>query len=197
MKMASYNNEELLRGILRNNSLILRYIYKTYFHKIYSFVINNRGDSEEANDIFQEAIIVIYRKLKEDNLIISNCSFETYLFSVSRLLWLKQLQYKKESIVKIEDMNPYSDQIIDDDLSELIRKNERYKLFQDHFQKLGKDCQKILQLFFEKVSIRQITEIMGYASESYTKKRKHQCKEYLVKSIKQDNEFKKIIDYDS
>ena len=61
MKMASYNNEELLRGILRNNSLILRYIYKAYFHKIYSFVINNKGDSEEANDIFQEAIIVIYR----------------------------------------------------------------------------------------------------------------------------------------
>jgi hypothetical protein len=38
---------------------------------------------------------------------------------------------------------------------------------------------------------------MGYASENYTKKRKHQCKEYLVKSIKQDSEFKKIIDYDS
>jgi RNA polymerase sigma factor (sigma-70 family) len=195
--MVSYNNEELLRGILRNNSLILRHIYKVYFHKIYSFVTNNKGNADEANDIFQEAIIVIYRKLKDDNLIISNCSFETYLYSVSRLLWLKQLQYKKESIVKIEDMNPYSDQIIDDDLSELIRKNERYKLFQDHFQKMGKDCQKILQLFFEKVSIKQITEIMGYASESYTKKRKHQCKEYLVKSIKQDNEFKKIIDYDS
>jgi RNA polymerase sigma factor (sigma-70 family) len=195
--MASYTNEELLRGILRNNSLVLRYIYKAYFHKIYSFVINNKGGADEANDVFQEAIIVIYRKIKEDNLLISNSSFETYLFSVCRLLWLKQLQYKKESIVSHEDIDPYADQIIDDDLSELIQKNERYKLFQDHFQKMGKDCQKILQLFFEKVAIKQITEIMGYVSDSYTKKRKHQCKEYLVKSIKQDSEFKKLIDYDS
>jgi len=195
--MASYTTEELLRGILRNNSLILRHIYKAYFHTIYSFVTNNKGGSDEANDIFQEAIIVIYRKIKEDNLLLSNSSFETYLFSVCRLLWLKQLQYRKESIVTSEDIDPYSDQIFEDDLSELIQKNERYKLFQDHFQKLGKDCQKILQLFFEKVAIKQITEIMGYVSDSYTKKRKHQCKEYLVKSIKQDNEFKKLIDYDT
>jgi RNA polymerase sigma factor (sigma-70 family) len=195
--MASYTNEELLRGVLRNNSLILRHIYKVYFHKIYSFVTNNKGGADEANDIFQEAIIVIYRKLKEDNLSFSNCTFETYLFSVCKLLWLKQLQYRKESIVTTEDLEPYSDEIIEDDLSELIQKNERYKLFQDHFQKMGKDCQKILQLFFEKVSIKQITELMGYASDSYTKKRKHQCKEYLVRSIKQDIEYKQIIDYDS
>lgn len=194
--MVSYSNEEILRGILRNNSLILRYIYKTYFHKIHSFVTNNNGDSEEANDIFQETIIVIYRKLKEDDLILSNCTFETYLISVCRLLWLKQLQRKKDSIVKIEDMHYYSEKIIDDDLTELIHKNEKYKLFQDHFQKMGKDCQTILQLFFEKVPLKQITEVMGYASESYTKKRKHQCKEYLVRSIKQDTNFKRIIDYD-
>jgi len=197
MKMANFNNEELLRGILKNNSLILRHIYKAYFHRIYSFVTNNKGNSAEANDIFQEAIILIYRKLKEGSLIIASCSFETYLFSVCRMLWLKQLEYRKVSIVKTDDLLIFDEQIIEDDLSELIQKNERYKLFQDHFQKMGKDCQKILQLFFKKVAIKQITEIMGYASDSYTKKRKHQCKEYLVKSIKQDNEYKKLIDYDS
>jgi len=194
--MVSYSNDEILRGILRNNSLILRHIYKQYFYKIHSFVTNNSGDSDEANDIFQESIIVIYRKLKENNLILSNCSFETYLFSISKLLWLKQLQRKKESIVKVEDIHGYAETVIDDDLSDIIRKNEKYKLFQDHFQKMGKDCQTILQLFFEKVPIKQITEVMGYSSESYTKKRKHQCKEYLVRSIKQDLNFKKIIDYD-
>ncbi len=193
--MVSYSNEEMLSGILKNNSLVLRYIYKKYFHKIHSFVTINNGASEEANDIFQESIIIIYRKLKEDEFFLQNCTFETYLFSVCKLLWLKQLQIKRGDIVKNGDISEL-DEIIDDDLSELIRKNERYKLFQDHFQKLGKDCQTILQLFFEKMPIKQITEVMGYSSESYTKKRKHQCKEYLVRSIKQDKNFKKIIDYD-
>jgi len=194
--MVSYSNEEILRGILRNNSLILRYIYKTYFQKIYSFVTSNNGNAEEANDIFQESVIIIYRKLKEDSLVLNNCTFETYIISVSRFLWIKQLQRKKNDIIKLEDIHNYDEKIIDDDLSDLVRKNEKYKLFQDHFHKMGKDCQTILQLFFEKVPLKTITEIMGYSSESYTKKRKHQCKEYLVRSIKQDNNFKKIIDYD-
>ena len=177
--MANYSNEELLRGILRNNNLVLRHIYKSYYHKINAFVCHNSGDEDDANDIFQEAIIVIYRKIKDNTLQLDNCAFETYLYSVCRYLWLKHLE--KESIY-------------DDDLDEVIRKNERYKLFQDHFQKLGKDCQKILQLFFDKVPLKQIADIMGLTSESYAKKRKHQCKEYLVRSIKQDTEYKNIIE---
>ena len=101
--------------------------------------------------------------------------------------------YKKESIIKIDDMNIYSEQIIDDDFSELIQKNERYKLFQSHFANLGKDCQKILQLYFDKVPLKNIAQIMGFKSEKYAKKRKFKCKEYLIKSIKQDLEYKSIL----
>lgn len=194
--MASYSNEELLRGILRNNSTILRHIYKSYYHKINAFVTRNNGDESEANDIFQEAIIVIYRKLKANNLTLDNCTFETYIYSVSRLLWLKYLDKRKNNIVKVEEIHHYSETVYDDDIKEIILKNERYKLFQEHFQKLGKDCQKILQLFFDKIPIKQIADIMGYTSESYAKKRKHQCKEYLVRSIKQDTEYKNIIEND-
>jgi RNA polymerase sigma factor (sigma-70 family) len=194
--MVSYSNEEILRGILKNNSLILRFIYKTYFHKVHAFVTSNSGNNEEANDIFQESVIVMYRKLKEGSLVLNDCTFETYIISVSRFLWIRQLHKKKGDIIKFEDVNCYDEELVDDDLTDLIRKNEKYKLFQDHFQTMSKDCQTILQLFFEKVPIKTITEIMGYSSESYTKKRKHQCKEYLVRSIKQDTNFKKIIDYD-
>ena len=194
--MANYSNDELLRGILSNNSVVLRHIYKSYYHKINAFVTRNSGDENDANDIFQEAVIVIYRKLKADNLVLESCTFETYLYSVCRLLWLKQLDKRKNNIVKVEEIHHYSESIYEDDIQDIARKNERYKLFQDHFQKLGKDCQKILQMFFDKVPIKQIAEIMGFTSESYAKKRKHQCKEYLVRSIKQDTEYKNIIEND-
>lgn len=194
--MANYSNEELLRGILRNNNIVLKHIYKSYYHKINAFVCNNNGDNNDANDVFQEAIIIIYRKLKEQNLTLESCAFETYLYSVCRLLWLKQLEKKKNSIVNVYDIHEYSDVIHDDGINEIAQKNEKYKLFQDHFKKLGKDCQKILQLFFDKVPLKQVAEIMGLTSENYAKKRKHQCKEYLVRSIKQDTEYKNIIEND-
>ena len=81
----------------------------------------------------------------------------------------------------------------DHDFMEAADKNEKFKLYQKHFQMLGTDCQKLLQLFFDKVSLKQITQIMGFNSEKYVKKRKFKCKEYLVTSIKQDLNYKKII----
>jgi hypothetical protein len=80
----------------------------------------------------------------------------------------------------------------DHDFSELVEKNERFKLYQKHFQLLGSDCQKLLQLFFDKVPLKQIAQIMGFSGEKYVKKRKFKCKEYLITSIKQDVSFRKL-----
>jgi len=54
-----------------------------------------------------------------------------------------------------------------------------------------------LQLFFEKVPLREIARIMGFKSENYAKTRKYKCKELLVNKIKQDSEFKKILENDT
>ncbi len=191
--MTKYTNEELLHGILRNDNLILQHVYKNFFYKINFFIKKNSGDDEDSNDVFQEAIIIIYRKLKANDLVL-DCSFETYLYSVCRFLWLKQLEKRKTEREKIQDNHDFNDDIYDNSFETTVDMNEKYKLYQKHFKNLGKDCQKILQLFFDKVSLRQIAQMMGYQSEKYAKKRKYKCKEYLVKSIKQDIEYKKILE---
>ncbi|MGQ7871256.1 RNA polymerase sigma factor [Sunxiuqinia sp. sy24] len=191
--MINYTNEELLHGILRNDNLILQYIYKNFFYKINFFIKKNSGDDEDSNDIFQEAIIIIYRKLKANDLVL-DCSFETYIYSVCRFLWLKQLEKRKNEREKIQDNHDFNEDIYDSGFEETAEKNEKYKLYQKHFKNLGKDCQKILQLFFDRVPLKQIAQVMGYQSEKYAKKRKYKCKEYLVKSIKQDIEYKKILE---
>ena len=66
---------------------------------------------------------------------------------------------------------------------------EKYSLYQKHLNLLDPDCQKVLTLYYDGVSIRDIMEIMGYASESYTKKKKFICKEKLIKRIKSDPDF--------
>lgn len=188
--MINYSNEELLNGILRNDNVILQHIYKNYYYKVNLYIKKNSGDDDDANDVFQEAIIVVYRKLKANDLVI-NCAFETYLYSVCKFLWLKQLAHQKsEKEVKIE--STLFETEFDHDFSELVEKNERFKLYQKHFQLLGSDCQKLLQLFFDRVPLKQIAQIMGFSGEKYVKKRKFKCKEYLVNSIKQDTNFKKM-----
>jgi len=191
--MISYTNEELLHGILRNDNLILQYIYKNFFYKINFFIKKNSGDDDDSNDIFQEAIIIIYRKLKANDLVL-DCSFETYLYSVCRFLWLKQLEKRKTEREKIQDNHEFNADIYDNAFEATADMNEKYRLYQKHFKNLGTDCQKVLQMFFDKVPLKQIAQVMGFQSEKYAKKRKYKCKEYLVKSIKQDIEYKKILE---
>lgn len=190
--MADYSSHDLLNGILRNDTLILQYIYKTYYSNINFFIRKNNGNEDDANDIFQEAIIIIYRKLKANSIDL-DCSFETYLYSVCRLLWLKQLEKRKIEKEKIKDNHEFNDEIYDESLEKIIDLNERYSLYQKHFINLGKDCQKILQLYFDKVPLKNIAQIMGFKSEKYAKKRKYRCKEYLINSVKQDLDYKKVL----
>lgn len=188
-----YSNDELLNGIIRNDNIVLQYIYKNFFYKVNLYVKQNSGNDDDANDIFQESIIVIYRKLKEKSLIL-NCAFETYLYSVCKILWYKQLSRKKSEQNVALDSSSMEIEDYDQNIADLAEKNERYRLYQKHFQMLGKDCQKLLQLFFDNVPLKQIAQIMGYKSEKYAKKRKYKCKEYLVNSIKQDIEYKTFVE---
>ena|ERR1035437_1159297 len=194
--MIDYTTLDLLNGILRNDTIILQFIYKNFYSKINFFIKKNSGDDDDANDVFQEAIIIIFRKLKANELVL-DCTFETYLYSVCRFLWLKQLDKRKVEKEKIKDNHEYNEDLYDDGLEKVADLNERYKLYQKHFTNLGKDCQKVLQLYFDKVPLKNIAQIMGFKSEKYAKKRKFKCKEYLIKSIKQDLEYNKILSGDN
>lgn len=195
--MIVYSDAQILKGILRHDNLILQYIYKQYYYKINYFVKKNQGNEEDASDIFQEAIIVIYRKLKENDLIFEKSSFAGYLFSVCRFLWLKQLAKRRIERERLNDSLPFQEDLYDENLIEVIEKNERYGLYQKHFGTLSTDCQKLLQLFFEKVPLKEIAKVMGYKGEKYAKTRKYKCKELLIRRIKQDTEFKKILENDT
>ena len=195
--MIVYSDEQILKGILRHDNLILQYIYKQYYYNINYFIKKNQGSEDDASDIFQEAIIVIYRKLKENDLIFEKSSFAGYLFSVCRFLWLKQLEKRKIERERLNDSLPFQEDLYDENLVEVIDKNERYGLYQKHFGTLSTDCQKLLQMFFEKVPLKEIARVMGYKGEKYAKTRKYKCKELLIRRIKQDTEFKKILEDDT
>lgn len=194
--MINYSNVELLDGILRNDTIVLQYIYKNFFSNINFFIKKNNGDEEDANDVFQEAIIIIYRKLKANELLL-DCTFDTYLYSICRLLWLKELEKRKIEKETIKDNHEFNDEIYDDALEITIDLNERYKLYQKHFALLGKDCQKVLQLHFDKVPLQTISDMMGFKGEGYARIHKFRCKEYLIKSIKQDLEYTNILNGDN
>lgn len=185
--MRSIDNKKIIKGILNQDKFILKEIYQVYFPTIKRFVLDNSGSEQDAKDVFQEGIIIIYRKIKEGNLNLIS-SFKSYIYSVCRFIWIKQLSKNKEDAEKLESYLEYED--VPDITDDEYEKNKQYKLYQKHFKRLEKDCQKLLQLFFKKVPLKDIADELGIGSQQYIKRKKYKCKEQLVRYIKSDPSFK-------
>ncbi|MDC1107294.1 sigma-70 family RNA polymerase sigma factor [Prolixibacteraceae bacterium] len=189
--MAKFTNEEIIYGIKNQDHVILHSLYRSYFKVISYYIQNNSGTEEDASDVFQESMIVIYRKIQESNFELT-CSFDTYLYAVCRNLWLKELKKRDRISEELVDESLFSSFELEDDMDDVIQKNERYRLYQKHFNMMGEDCKKLMTLFLKKVPLKEIARLMNYSSEQYAKKRKFRCKEYLIKSIQNDEEFKDL-----
>ena len=76
----------------------------------------------------------------------------------------------------------------------VIKTNYIDNRYKKHFQKLGDECKKLLQLFYDKVPYKEIAKIMNYKSIGLVKKKKFKCKEFLLKSIREDPEYKLLVE---
>ncbi len=148
--MVQYTVEAIIEGIRQNDNTVLQYIYRKHFPKIKFFVLKNSGNDDETKDVFQDAIILIYKKIINNSLVL-DCSFQTYIYSVCRFIWLKQIKENYKKSVPLFEETEIVD--LSDDLDELYYENERFKLYQHHFKQLNKDCQKVLQLFLKKMPL--------------------------------------------
>jgi len=176
-----YTKDEMLNGLLNRDEKAVKKFYVYYFKSICNMVTSNNGTTDDAKDIFQDALLILFQQLRKIDFQL-DCSPGTYLYSVSKLLWLKEL--------KRRNLNPSlpinEDNLICSDtaLEEMADYNKRLLIYRREFEQLSENCKKVIKLFLEGTSIRKITEIMGYKSIQHTKNRRYRCKQALIKRIK-------------
>jgi RNA polymerase sigma factor (sigma-70 family) len=194
--MIHYSDEAILEGLRLRSDYIINFIYKEFFPLIRFLVTENGGAGEDAEDIFQDGIIIIYSKISLNELRLTS-SFKTYMYSVCRNLWLQKLNKRKAIFDKLTDVEEYID-LPKDMLQEAsIQETEMHRIIQIHFLSLADDCQKLLRLFIKNIPLREIASILGYKTEKYAKTRKYLCKEELKKRIASDPRSQKIIKNDN
>jgi RNA polymerase sigma factor (sigma-70 family) len=193
--MTFYTDDSIIDGLKRRDNGIIRYIYKEYYPTIKFLITTNSGTETDAEDVFQDALVVLYRKIAKENLVLTS-SFKTFLYSICRNLWLQRLDRRvfSNEFLEMEDLTELQDNFL---LEQPEEEYEKYRLFQQHFLRLSPDCQKVLRLFMGKTSLKEIADIMGFKTEKYAKTRKFMCKEKLKNSIINDPYFKKYLsDYE-
>jgi RNA polymerase sigma factor (sigma-70 family) len=154
-----------------------------YLPVVKKFVMQNNGTRQEAEDIFQEGLVIFCNKLNNPAFLLT-CSINTYIYSVCKLLWLDEL--KKNKKLK-NDLIP-SNEDIEEDTQHDIEDDKPAKQAQEAVMKLGQKCKDLLELFyFKQLSMKDIAQKLGFASEKVAKNQKYRCIEKAKENLKQSS----------
>lgn len=171
----------IIEGVLRQDEKILAWVYKNYLQTVRHYVLKNSGTEADVSDVFQEAIIILYTRIRDKNFDLTS-DLKGYFFGISKNIWNAQLRRKVKNTELISD---YPDEEDDDDFKNAVLE----KIISRVFTKLKPDAQTILRLFSEGCSYEEIAARMNLKSETYARRKKYLSKEALIELIKNDPDY--------
>ena len=175
------SDQEIIKGIALGDNRIINKIYKLYYPSIAHMIINNNGSEDQAKDIFQEAVMVLYDKVTHKDFELSS-KISTYLYAVSRRIWLKHLT-RKGGFANTSDISDFEDILqVEEDIEDHTEKENRFDQMNEAMKQLGEPCQTILKDFYiANKSMQDICEKFGYTNTDNAKTQKYKCLQRLKK----------------
>ncbi len=170
---AESNEKALLQGLARSDKKAVETIYKSHYNMIQSLIINNNGSADDAKDIFQEAMIVLYEKVRAGGFEL-NCQIKTYVYSVSRRLWLKRLQQMNRFAPALQNME--NSVPVEEEMEQHEKINDEFQAMEKAIGSLGEPCKSLLEAYyFQKKNMHEIAAGFGYTNADNAKNQKYKC----------------------
>lgn len=170
---AEINERVLLEGLATNDKKAVETIYQQNYNTVQSLVINNNGSPDDAKDIFQEAMIVLYEKVRSGTFEL-NCQIKTYMYSVCRRLWLKRLQQLNRYAAPLGDIEGMVS--VEEDIEGHDQRNAEFEMMEKAINSLGEPCKSLLEAYyFQKQNMQVIALNFGYTNSDNAKNQKYKC----------------------
>lgn len=185
--MDKYTLQSFVNDLKKDSRKLFEFIYKNYYPPVRTFVIKLKGNEQDAKDVFQDAVMAIIRNANEKKLENRDILFQTYLIAICKHIWYNQLrQPEKETLNESDLADEYG---FDEELMKTVDETTERQIYQSNFKKLDKICQKILKYHLKKMPDKKIARKARIKNPGYLKKKKHLCKEKLIKMIKDDPKY--------
>lgn len=167
-------NQTIAKLAQRDNAAF-NLLYTFYYPGIQKFVKQNNGTSADAEDVFQETIMVLLEKVPKQDFVLTS-SIKTYINAIARNIWLKRLRDAKQ-VTRLE----FDYELEDMTLAEWEQKEEKAlkrNRMQRIFERLTRHCVVFLtKTFLSGASREQLMEEMGYRNAHTFDNQKYKCLE--------------------
>lgn len=181
---------DVIKDLKGDNQNAFGELYKKHFGVVNRYILNNSGTTEDAEDVFQDTMLVIVEKLRQDDFQL-RASLRTYIMAIAKNVWLNRLKSagKYRNIEEhlnneafYEELNGYIDQEM-----------SYWDKLQNYMHKITTHCQGLLHdMFFKEKSVEQIQEEYGYSNKHSLQNQKYKCVEQIRK-VKEGEEQKSKI----
>ncbi|MFV8332106.1 RNA polymerase sigma factor [Flavobacterium sp. GSP14] len=189
-KTELHPDQMYIEGLANNNSAVIQSIYKKFVPKVVAYIRNNSGDEDQAQDVVQEVLILLFNQAKAKKLQLT-CPFDAYFFLLCKRKWLNELKKSANKGVTIQEDFTSTTESTQVMLAETELFDEKQELFDLMFQKLGDKCKEVLQLSFSLQSMEEVAKKLN-VTYGYVRKKKSLCTGQLTQWIQETNRFKSL-----
>ncbi|HLP54013.1 MAG TPA: sigma-70 family RNA polymerase sigma factor [Fluviicola sp.] len=146
----------------------LKALYKKW-PEIKRFLVSLGCTKNDAEDVFQEALVIYIRKCEQPDFVLTVEPF-FYVRNTCKLLWYNQS--RKQGRQQTFSLETDVAQLDDD----WFRKETQIRTIEQALTQLGKQCQELLQLFYGLGwSMTDIAAKIGLRNDKVAKAQKYRC----------------------
>jgi DNA-directed RNA polymerase specialized sigma24 family protein len=164
-----------------NEKVAISLLYKKVLPQVKNYLSKNNGKKEDANDVFHDALIVLYEQVLKGTFD-EKYNIFGYLYRLSLFRWLNIL--KKGKNLSFSDVLPdvaLEDPKHDWDSQDMLKDKN---ILQNLFSVIGEKCIELLNYsIYTDMLAEDIMLRMGFGSIDATRMQQVRCKKKLIKEI--------------
>lgn len=184
-----YPNRHFSDALFTTSTATQQQWYNHFFLKVKQMVVANNGTAGDAADIFHDALLSVYYRVRQGSLRIDH-SFEAFLYVVCYKKWLKELHRRKAQMVLTTTPQPIYSKAEDSiaTMEAYLLHKQRVNLINEQFNALDEDCRKLLRLSWSGRSMHEVAALLGI-TYAYARKKKCTCMNKLRALVRQSAKF--------
>ncbi len=178
-------DKDIFSGLKGGNiTSSIELLYDRYFRETIDLVKFMGGNEEDGADVFQEVVLVLIEKIKEDKFR-QESSIKTFLFSITRNVWLMELRTRERR--KKREVHYTSGESTIQQMGLLNKSSSDIHVV---FNRLGDICKRILiGFYFENKSMNVLLKEFDFKNEQVLRNRKHTCMRKLKEILSENQEL--------
>ncbi len=170
--MIAKHNNRLSTAKLREAFFLA--LYKKVFPNVARYISRMGGSLDEAQDIFQDTLVIYYEKLTStQNEVILNEG--AYLLGIAKKLWFQRHQ----AITKNQPLNDFDIEVVADEQPATGK-------ILHYLETAGMKCMELLKAYYyDRLPADNVAKLFGYSGTHSATVAKYKCMEKVRETIKQ------------